>query len=346
MDLLSGFTEKNVKGAIRVNDRSANCVSFRKRSAYILQEQKFTLALMVREAMEFSIKLKTGRTFNLHQQKEKIGSILHALGLAEVSNVFIQNLSGGQQKRLSIALELVDDPLILFLDEPTTGLDSTSSTQCIKLLKQLAQEGRTVVCTIHTPSALLLQMFDNLYALVDGKCIYQGWSMNLVPFLSELGLVCPESYNPADFLLEIASGEYGPQNSRLTEKIENGSNIKYRKDSKPTLDYISETKFVSTSPAQSSTFLNQLTQLLRRNCIDMKRNNTLIIIRLMLHILSGIAVGLIYFDIGNKAEQVINDFKLIFFINTFVAYASFYSILVSCEFDSFEFNAELFRPLM
>lgn len=334
LDILSGFTKKGVEGAIKVNDRIADCVSFRKRSAYILQDQNFTLALTVFEAMKFSIKLKTGNSLTQLHQNIKIKSVLSALGLAEHSNVFIQNLSGGQQKRLSVALELVDDPLVLFLDEPTTGLDSTSSTQCIKLLKQLAEEGRTVVCTIHTPSALLLKMFDNVYALVDGNCIYQGSSQNLVPFLGELGLVCPESYNPADFLLEIASGEYGEQNSRLKEKIANGSNNDYRQVTKAAQRSKIEVELDSPPSDNGSTFLTQLAQLLRRNYLDMKRNNLLIIIRLMLHIVSGIAVGLIYFDIGNQAEQVINDFKLIFFVNTFIAYASFYSILVTCELNS------------
>lgn len=80
-----------------------------------------------------------------------------------------------------------------------SGLDSSTSTQLISLLKKLADEGRTIICTIHQPSALMFQMFDHLFAIADGQCIYTGSTNNLVPFLSELNLKCPESYNPADY---------------------------------------------------------------------------------------------------------------------------------------------------
>jgi ABC-type multidrug transport system ATPase subunit len=93
----------------------------------------------------------------------------------------------------------VNNPPVLFLDEPTTGLDCNSSSQCIELLRRIAHGGRTVICSIHTPSAKVFEMFDHVYIVANGQCIYQGEGHNIVPFTESIGLRCPKTYNPADF---------------------------------------------------------------------------------------------------------------------------------------------------
>lgn len=79
------------------------------------------------------------------------------------------------------------------------GLDEFSATECIKLFKRLVTTGRTIICSIHTPSARLFEMFDKVYVLADGRCVYQGSTKNILSYLSKFDLYCPLTYNPADF---------------------------------------------------------------------------------------------------------------------------------------------------
>lgn len=67
------------------------------------------------------------------------------------------------------------------------------------MLKGLARGGRTIICTIHQPSATIFEMFDHVYVMAEGRCIYQGSSTNTLAYLSSVGLNCPEYHNPADY---------------------------------------------------------------------------------------------------------------------------------------------------
>ena len=83
-----------------------------------------------------------------------------------------RGISGGERKRTSIGVELLTNPSLIFLDEPTTGLDSSTALNLMMLIKKLASEGRTIISTIHQPSSDIFNSFDKLILLVEGHSIY------------------------------------------------------------------------------------------------------------------------------------------------------------------------------
>uniref|UniRef100_A0A1B0GHE0 Putative transporter abc superfamily breast cancer resistance protein n=1 Tax=Lutzomyia longipalpis TaxID=7200 RepID=A0A1B0GHE0_LUTLO len=153
---------------------------------------------------------------------EKVEDIVQLLGMEKCLHNHVEKLSGGERKRLAIGEELITNPPVMIFDEPTSGLDSVSTVQVVRHLKDLARSGRTVICVIHQPSSFVLELFDDIYVLSDGQCLYNGSVEDIVPRFQEAGFLCPQYYNRADFILEVASQQRQGNRELLLVKARDG----------------------------------------------------------------------------------------------------------------------------
>lgn len=197
-----------IEGEVRVNGQLIRSVSeIAKLSGYVQQDDLFIDSLTVKEHLIFQAMLRMDRKLVKSERLNRVEEVMFDLNLKKCENTLIgseviKGISGGEKRRLAFASEVLTNPSILYCDEPTSGLDSYMAVSVMESMKNLAQQGKTIVCTIHQPSSEIFEMFDRLCLLAEGQLAYIGSALGAQEFFDTIGYKVPANYNPADFYIK------------------------------------------------------------------------------------------------------------------------------------------------
>lgn len=194
--------------------------SFQRKTGYVQQQDLHLDTSTVREALVFSSVLRQPSTTPRAEKVAYAEEVIKMLGMEEYAEAIVGVLGEGlnveQRKRLTIGVELAAKPeLLVFFDEPTSGLDSQTAWSICTLMRKLADHGQAILCTIHQPSAMLMQEFDRLLFLAKGgKTVYFGElgenMRTLIDYFESKGSIkCPDNANPAEWMLEVIGAAPG-----------------------------------------------------------------------------------------------------------------------------------------
>jgi ABC-type multidrug transport system ATPase subunit len=279
------------------------------------------------------------------QVQELIQQLIQQLGLVEqtdtvVGDLFLKGLSGGQKRRLSIALEALSQPTNFFLDEPTSGLDAESALQVMEFLKKYvrAAAGRRVILTIHQPSSFIWQTIDHVILLSKGQLVYNGGRLQCETFFAAQGYPTLSGWNPADHYVTAINDEFRNHAMSVVEwatkfkewkrnsssqgganenedEATNGSAAATSSNhngnhSHPALQERSSSILQAAGKAEIATHRSQsslqtVKELTRRYFLNLALNPGILGTRICMYVLLALMIGALFFNLGER-----NDFEV------------------------------------
>lgn len=268
----------------------------------------------VREALQFSALLRQPREVPTKEKYAYCETIIDLLEMHDIAGATIGQVGEGlnpeQRKRLTIGVELASKPeLLLFLDEPTSGLDSGAAFNIVRFLRKLADAGQAILCTIHQPSAVLFENFDELILLKSGgRVVYAGElgkdSQTLIKYFeSNGGQKCPPDANPAEWMLDVigagnpdykgqdwgdtwaSSKQYEAQSREINELNEKRRNVEHSKNIQDDREY-------------AMPLATQINAVVKRAFVSYWRKPNYIMGKLILHIFTGLFNCFTFYKLG------------------------------------------------
>ncbi|XP_023122123.2 broad substrate specificity ATP-binding cassette transporter ABCG2-like isoform X1 [Amphiprion ocellaris] len=328
--------------------------NFKCLSGYVVQDDVVMGTLTVRENFTFSAALRLPSSISQEEKKQKVDRLIQELGLGRVANSrvgtqLIRGISGGERKRTNIGMELIIDPPVLFLDEPTTGLDASTANSVLLLLKRMANHGRTIILSIHQPRYSIYRLFDSLTLLVSGKQVYHGPAQRALEYFSDIGYTCEPHNNPADFFLDVINGdstavalsntdkdepepEPDPDSISMSRRgiedklVEEYRSCSYFNQTKAELERIIEGKPTTTVRSRTITyntsFLTQFRWVLKRTFRNLMLNPQTSVAQLAVTLFLALVIGAIFFNVQENESGIQNRFGALFFVTVNQCFSS------------------------
>ncbi|KAF9564210.1 hypothetical protein EC968_004604 [Mortierella alpina] len=285
---------------------------------YVRQDDGMLMAhLTVRETLRYAAELGMAKSLTKIEKWAKVDEIIDLIGLTECRDVLVgdddtSGISGGQRRRVSIGLQLVNEPACLFLDEPTSGLDALTAKTLVLTLKRIALAGRTVVCAIHQPRIDIWNEFDNVLLLMTGgRLAYAGKASDAIAYFERAGYTPPEQTNVPDFIIDTVS-----INQRSLEQEATSRAMTDRLYSLHCQQHDADTRSESTTtdpklqeplgrvPPHYAGFLRASLILTRRNFTDTLRQRGRYIYRMVAPFMVTLSVSVPYWRLGDDSLSV------------------------------------------
>ncbi|TPX32050.1 hypothetical protein SmJEL517_g04742 [Synchytrium microbalum] len=224
LDVLSGRTQSGkVTGDIRFNGHPSDTL-WRQEIGYVQQTDLFLDTLTCREILVFAAKMMLPDTLTTAQKLDRVAQVVSQMRLSgcldtRVGDSMKRGISGGEKKRLHIAVKLIPNPRILLLDEPTSGLDAYNAFNVIEAIQDTAKQNNlTVIMTVHQPRKEICDIFDRLYLLSRGRVAFFGSFDVAVSYFEYIGFAVPEHTNPVDHYLDVSTVDTSTPQSSVSSK--------------------------------------------------------------------------------------------------------------------------------
>ncbi|CAK9322842.1 unnamed protein product [Citrullus colocynthis] len=345
LDVLAGRkTSGYIEGEIKIGGFPKVQQTFARISGYCEQTDIHSPQITVEESLIFSASLRLASDIDLKTKEQFVNEVLKTIELDGIKDMLVgipgvSGLSTEQRKRLTIAVELVSNPSIIFMDEPTTGLDARAAAIVMRAVKNVVDTGRTIVCTIHQPSVDIFESFDELILLkTGGRMIYCGplgqCSRKVIEYFEHVPGVSKmrENYNPATWMLEVTSPSTEDELGIDFAQVYNNSAL--YENNKDLVKQLSSpppgSRDLHFSNVFSQSFVGQFKACFWKQNMSYWRSPSYNLLRLVRTIVASFIFGILFWKQGKEIENqqnLFNVFGSMYTAVTFLGIDNFASVL-------------------